>query len=67
MPYYQVIDHYRIGADHTEVCIIERALPGERSVYNRFAGSWAKAEKEATRLNTLARVSAQALETGSGK
>jgi hypothetical protein len=56
MVIYKVVDHYRIGIEGAEVCVIERALPREKPVRIRFRGSWLKAQAEANRLNALVAV-----------
>jgi hypothetical protein len=54
MAQYQVVDHFHVGWEGAEICLIERTLPGELSVCLQFKGSWAMAQLEADRLNALA-------------
>jgi hypothetical protein len=56
MAQYQVVDHFHIGLGGTEICLIERALPGKTPSCVQFKGSWAKAEIEADRLNCEAKI-----------
>jgi hypothetical protein len=54
VPQYQVVDHFHIGPGGAEICLIERAVPGEAPICSRFKGNWAQAQVEADRLNNLA-------------